>query len=300
MGTLDFREFSDEFVFYFGGEPNEIHARTLTNSLNHLINTLELINDHIEPGSDIQVFAHATASGSFKIKLSKKQRKLLKNAWKDAKSVGLMVLAAVIATKLSSAEQKVENHYHISGDVIIVQHNEVKVVLPKEAQKALDNVYADERVDSELSESFTVLLSDERITGFGITKELTDEVPFAHIGRNYFGVLSTRKNPEETGERKVDSNEELQILKAVFERGRRKWQFIRKGAKVSAPILDVSFYDRLAERDVILGDGDTLVVMLRTHQIWNDLIGVWVDDHYEVIKVFEHHKRMKQTALDID
>jgi hypothetical protein len=68
----------------------------------------------------------------------------------------------------------------------------------------------------------------------------------------------------------------LPVVKAIFHKGRRKWEFVWQGHKISAPIVDDEFFDRLARREIWLAQGDELDVMLRVHQILDDINKVYI------------------------
>jgi hypothetical protein len=76
-------------------------------------------------------------------------------------------------------------------------------------------------------------------------------------------------------------------LKAWFTPGNRKWSFEWNGVPISAPIRDEAFWQKLASREYLIGQGDALDVELRFQQNYDEGLGMFVNDvhTFEVIKV---------------
>jgi hypothetical protein len=51
---------------------------------------------------------------------------------------------------------------------------------------------------------------------------------------------------------------DLQIVKAILERSTRKWEFMWRGVKISAPVLDAQFYEQFFAHDITIAPGDEL------------------------------------------
>ena len=85
----------------------------------------------------------------------------------------------------------------------------------------------------------------------------------------------------------IEEPAKLTILKAVFKRGLRKWQFVWNGVPISAPIKDPTFFDKLEAREYVFGQGDVLDAVLRIRQGKDEETGVFMNDphSYEVVEV---------------
>ena len=90
---------------------------------------------------------------------------------------------------------------------------------------------------------------------------------------------------------------QLEISRAILERGRRKWEFFWKGVKIAAPILDANFFTRFFAHEIKIAPGDALEVALRVTQEKNPDTGIFVNVRYEVLEVYGHVPRVKQTAF---
>ena len=87
------------------------------------------------------------------------------------------------------------------------------------------------------------------------------------------------------------------MLKLVFERGPRKWQFVWNGVKISDAIRSDEFFHKLASREYKFTQGDILDVTMRIHQTRNDISGVWMNTDYEVTEVHGLENMPQQSTL---
>ena len=91
---------------------------------------------------------------------------------------------------------------------------------------------------------------------------------------------------------------QLEISRAVLERGKRRWEFFWRGVKIAAPILDERFSDRFFAHEITIAPGDSLEVALRIVQEKKPDSGIYVNVRYEVVEVYQHVPRvdLEQTA----
>ena len=87
------------------------------------------------------------------------------------------------------------------------------------------------------------------------------------------------------------------VLKAVFQRGPRKWEFVWNSIRISAPIRDDTFFHKLASREYAFAQGDVLDATLRVYQHRDEITGVFINERYEVVQVHDLIKRPRQDAL---
>jgi hypothetical protein len=140
---------------------------------------------------------------------------------------------------------------------------------------------------------------DPSVTDFGLMRNIDDPAPPFAIFRDDFARLSI---PEQTvslpGRRYRDERTTLTIVKAIFQRGSRKWEFVwHSGVRISAAIQDPNFFARLASREFWFAQGDGLDVTLRVHQRYDDINSVYINEWYEVIQVFQVNHRERQGAF---
>jgi|SRR5579883_404648 len=287
MATIDLHPLiGNEFVLHFGGRASEVDAYTFANSILAFSEALREISNQLQPEYRIEIAIEAVGTGSFRAKL-KTSSSRLSSLFKEA-SVGLIiaVLGAFIYDKLLAPPIQVIT----SDDSVIVQHGSDRIIIPRAAYDATKRLPRPEEVDRHITRAFDVLEEDASVIELGLTPRIDDPQPVANIPRDDFGRLSkpglsTRPS---TKTRTVAEEAKLFVVRAVLERGDRKWQFVWNGHRISAPIKDHSFFDRLAAREFEFGQGDALEGELTIHQTLDDASGAYVNDFYEVTRVDRH------------
>jgi hypothetical protein len=101
----------------------------------------------------------------------------------------------------------------------------------------------------------------------------------------------------EDNQRAIIEVADLHILRAILERGTRKWEFSWRGIKISAPMLDEKFFDDFFAHEITIAPGDSLEVKLKIYQLRDQDTGIFTNQRYEVIEVLRHIPRMKQVSL---
>lgn len=85
----------------------------------------------------------------------------------------------------------------------------------------------------------------------------------------------------------IDGHAQLAVSKAVLEPGSsRKWEFYYRGNKISAPVIDTAFYEKLLSHSWTFGIGDHIDADLEVTQKLNP-IGIWENSRYRVVKVHD-------------
>lgn len=91
----------------------------------------------------------------------------------------------------------------------------------------------------------------------------------------------------------------LTIIKVVFKRSKRKWQFNWQGINISAAIADPEFFDKMEERKISLSQGDALDADLSITQHFIEDANVWENVAYEVVKVHSVRVAPTQTTFEL-
>lgn len=286
MATVDLTVFDDQgFVIHFGGDTHQIDAVTFGNALVSIAEALRAINHEVNPGHSIEIAIEAVGPGSFRARI-KTIKKSLKNLFSGDLAHDLVValLAAFLWDKvISPTEPPV---IIVNDDSVIVEHGGDRIIISKEAYEQKQKIERSKAVNHHVNHAMEVLENDSSVTSFGIARKISDPKPVLDIPRSDFALI--RQNtlaPTDDKARHVDHQVVLSIHKAVFERSTRKWEFIWNGFRISAPILDQSFFDRLEKREISLKQGDCFTVTLRVHQVYDPFSGQWVNDRYEVLAV---------------
>ena len=85
--------------------------------------------------------------------------------------------------------------------------------------------------------------------------------------------------------RKILEEADLQLIKVILERGRRKWEFAWKGIKISAPVLDEDFWDKMAKGDVSIKQGDGIKAELQITQVLDPYSKAYFNESYEILEI---------------
>lgn len=285
-GVIDLRQFDDDsFVVHFGGPISEIDATTFGAALIALADGLRAINNEINPGFAISVTIDAVGPGSFRARL-KASKRSLKNLFSSAaKNIIFGILASLIYDKVFDPSEPPT--IVVEGDTVIVRYEgSTTIILSKEVYDAKRQVEKNPEIDRSIARTIEAVEQNPSVTTLGFTPHLGDKEPVVEIPRALFPeILRHSLSPQSDDRRTEDVRTNLVVLKAVFERSRRKWEFIWNGIKISAPIVDPTFFDRLGSRQISLHQGDAIEATLRIWKHLDPLTGAWLNERYEIISV---------------
>lgn len=296
MPTIDISQFEDSIVLHFGVDEHTINAYTLASTLVSMADAAKRANAAINAGFDIEVVVEALGEGSFRAKLRAIYTKTKDNLFAETtvKAIVFGILANYIYERTLSKDSDIT--VIVEGDKVIVEQGETKVIIPKEVHDATRQVEKDPNFRGSISKTFEAVDSDPAIRSFGIVKDMEDPPPPVEIPRERFAVLV-----EELGipdpRRVVSEEAELQIIKAILQRSKRKWEFVWRGNIISAPILDDTFYEEFFAHSITIAPGDTLLVTLEIVQVLQPDIGIYTNRGYQIAKVHNHVPRPRQTQF---
>lgn len=295
MQIINIEEYNEEVVLHFGGERKKINAYTLASTLVSIADAVKEANSVINPGYDVEVLVEALGEGSFRAKI--------KTAFKGAgnifsqdtlKVIALSVVANFIYEHTLAPDTDVV--VNVSEHEVIIQQGDKQVVVPRTTYEATKEVQKSEKFRNSISRISNSIEKDESITSFGFTKHIADEVPDIEIPRKEMLLLS---NPDDIAEptREIDEQAVLFIKRAILERSKRKWEFVWRGFKISAPVLDDHFYSDFFAHKITLAPGDQLEVKLKIYQSKDEDTGIYSNDRYEVTKVMNHIPHITQIEM---
>jgi hypothetical protein len=286
MATIDLREFDDSsFVLHFGGLSHEVDALTFGSALVSIAGALRALNREINPGYSLEVAIDALGAGSFRARL-KTEKKSLANLF-STENTANWVIGGLVAILLDRSIFPPERPIiKVSHDMVIVQNGDDRVIIPKEVFDKVPTLERSVEVNQNIAKAMEALENDRSVKSFGITKGMNDPAPLIDIPREVFPVI--RQNSERSTDdtkRHYDTEAVLTIHKAVFEKSKRKWEFVWNGFKISAPILDDMFFERLVSREISISQGDAIEATLRVHQVYDKVSEIWINESYEVLRV---------------
>ncbi|MFC1335316.1 MAG: hypothetical protein G8D90_10480, partial [gamma proteobacterium symbiont of Clathrolucina costata] len=130
MHVIDLREFEEEFVIHFGGEPTRINAYTLASTLVSIADAAKAANALINPGYEVEIVVEALGSGSFKAKVRSIYNGLGNLFDKgDLKAIALSIIAAFIYQHTLAPDNEV--NIIVNEDEVVIEQGETKVVVPR-------------------------------------------------------------------------------------------------------------------------------------------------------------------------
>lgn len=182
---------------------------------------------------------------------------------------------------------------NVDKDLVVIEQGNKKIIIPKGTHDALKEVEKSQKFKQDVSKTFNAVEKDKKVTSFGITKNLYDEKPDIDIPRERFCLLSRELEVDENS-RELIEIVNLQILRAILKRSKRRWEFVWRGMTISAPVIDNKFFDDFFAHKIMIAPGDSLEVKLKIYQVKDPDTGIFTNQKFEVVEVLKHIPRMKQ------
>lgn len=299
MQKIDIRQVGDELVLYFGCQGNRINAYTLASALVSFADAAKAANNQINPGYDIEIVVEALGNGSFKARIRAIYRSARNLFSADsAKTIVLAIVATMIYdhTIAPNHDVKVE----INDDSVIVTQGEKEIIVPRNIYEATKDLKRDPEVKRSVSSFFRSIDQDDSIESVGITTKMDAPPPELQVQRDSIHDAAIASNLPEPNQRVVPEQAEIQILRAILERGKRRWEFSWRGIRISAPVTDARFYEQFFAHRIKIAPGDTLQVTLLIRQSRDADTGVYTNIDYEVSEVIKHMPRITQMEMSRD
>lgn len=295
MRVVNISKFDDSVVLHFETEGHRINAYTLASTLVSIADAAKAANSALNLGYDIEVVVEAIGPGSFRAKI-KAIYTASKNLFsrETAMAVILGVIGNYIYERTFSVDDSVKVEIHT--DEVIIERGDERIIVPRVVYDATRKAEKNPQFVQAVNKTFEAVASDERISGIALVPELDSAPPEVVVSRETIQRMPLDLLPDPTT-RPIEEQCKLQILKAILERGRRKWEFIWRGVKISAPVLHEAFWEDFIAHSITIAPGDILKVRLNIKQVLDPKTGIYINDSYEVIHVYEHILRPKQLPL---
>jgi hypothetical protein len=294
MTTLEVRREVDRFVLHFETPRKEIGAYALATALVGLADAVREANAVVNPGYRVEVVVEALSEGSFKATVRTvftKARDLFSHQAVQA------VIWGIVATHIYEKAIKTEAppKITVSDNMVIIEIGKDKIIVPKDVYEAKQQVEKSVRFNGAIGRVFEAAESDPTVTGIAIHEDRPN-VPPMIVPRESFGLFRQPLDGAENT-REIVEITQVEISRAILERGRRRWEFFWRGFKIAAPILDERFFDKFFAHQITIAPGDALEVALRIVQERNEDSGIFVNVKYEIVEVLNHVPRLKQSAI---
>ncbi len=294
MATINVAQFEDAFVIHFVTEGQRINAYTLASTLVGIADAAKAANASINHGYDIEIVVEAVGPGSF--------RALLRAVYKESgnlfsaqavSSVVLSVIASFIFQLLSPPDKvKIEIH----ADEVVVEQGHDRIIIPRTVYDATRIAEQNGQFKRAISKTLEGISADDKVKGIAFVPKMDSPPPDVIISQETIREIAlTEEDDPET--RVVKEQCDLQIVKAILERSTRKWEFMWRGVKISAPVNDSAFHTKFSDHMITIAPGDGLKVVLAMKQSRDPRTGIYTNVAYEVVEVLEHMPRLRQTTF---
>lgn len=295
MSTLEIRRETERFVLYFETPKHEVSAYALASALVGLADAVREANAIVNPGYKVEVVVEALSPGSFQATVKTVFTKA-KNLFSH--SAVQAVILSIVSTHIYEKCIKTNEppKITVSEDMVVIDIGNEKIIVPRDVYEAKKQVERSERFRNAIGKVFEAAASDPDVTGIAITDENNTPTPNLIIPKELFCRFETETTLDENT-REIVEITQVEINRAILERGRRRWEFFWRGIKIAAPILDDLFFDRFFAHEITIAPGDGLEVALRILQEKHPDSGIFVNKRYEIIEVYDHVPRLKQAAL---
>lgn len=295
MPTVDIARLENSVVIHFDTEDKRINAYTLASTLVALADAAKAANNILNSGCEIEVVVEALGPGSFRAKIRAiytASRNLFANQVIFGVVIG--VLGNYIYERTLSLDNKIT--VEVKTDEVVIERGQDRVIVPRNVYEATRKVENNPQFAGAISKAFEVVAGDEKVKSIGLVERMDSPPPAIPISREAMKSLAIRPT-DDPDTRIVMERAELQIIKAILEKSKRKWEFMWRGIKISAPVAHEQFYVSFFAHNITIAPGDTLEVMLAIKQTKDPDTGIYANIGYEVVEVFDHIPRIKQVPL---
>lgn len=287
MNTIRLAEFEDGFVIHFGTEQNRINAYTLASTLAHLADAAKAANNSINPGYEIEIIVEAFASGSFKAKIKSyyhNKNNLFSSA--GLKAIVLNLIASYIFLHTIQSNSKM--NVIVNTTEVIIEHEGDKIIVSRHVHDHVVSLEKDHRFVQSANAIIKSVKDDDKISYLGFAQNMKDKSPQISIPRDHFEIPYTQSINDRPLTREIVDYADVQILRAVLAKSKRRWQFSMGGIPISAPILHQDFFRKFAAHEITIAPGDSLKVIMRIKQRLSPEADVYLNESYEILEVIQH------------
>lgn len=295
MHIVDISKFEHSVVIHFDTDDKRINAYTLASTLVSLADAAKAANGTLNSGCEIEIVVEALGPGSFRAQiraLYTTSRNLFSNQIVLGVIIG--VLGNYIYERTLSLDNKIT--VEVKTDEVIIQRGQDRVIVPRIVYDATRKAEKNPLFVKAMTKTFEAVAADDKVKSIGLVETMDSPTPEIQISRSVLQILSS-EIPEDPDARVITEQAELQIVKAILEKSKRKWEFMWRGIKISAPVTHELFYVNFFAHSITIAPGDTLQVTLAIKQTKDPDTGIYSNIGYEVVEVRDHIPRIRQVPL---
>lgn len=281
----------------FGGQVESVDVNTFTRVLLDYAEVLRLSCKLEDPNAAINTNVRSVRPGCLEVDLSIITQGI-SDLFKDfPTSLQTVVNGITIASGFYGFKKFLGKH----GKAVSSEksgENETKVTAEDghsiTVNGGVTNLYINcPQASDAVNASFAALDNDPRIESVSISDE--SGVTFS-ADRAEFSEIASSPSFESSKQKTIEEDAVLTVVKPVLERSTtRKWEFIWRGTKITANIIDKSFIDNLDRQSFSIGTG--MSVQLRIFQEFDDSLKAYINKRFEVISVVDVTPPPESTSL---
>lgn len=295
MRVIDITQFENSVVIHFDTEDTRINAYTLASTLVSLADAAKAANNVLNYGYEIEIVVEALGPGSFRARI-RAIYSSTKNLFANQVVLGVVigVLGNYIYERTLAVDDKVI--VEVKTDEVIIQKGEDRIVVPRNVYDATRKAEKNPLFVKAMSRTFEAIAADDKIKGVGLVTSMDSPPPEIIIPKAALQQMAT-SIPEDPDARVIYEQVDLQIIKAILDKSKRKWEFMWRGIKISAPVVHEHFYVNFFSHEITIAPGDILQAKLAIKQTKDPQTGIYSNIGYEVVEVYDHVPRIKQMRL---
>lgn len=295
MPTVNVSELGDAFVIHFDTEGERINAYTLASTLVGIADAAKAANAAVNLGYDIEIVVEAIGPGSFRafVRAVYKQAGNLFSS-QNVKAVILSVVASFIYERTLAVNHPLT--VEVRTDEVIVTNGTDRVIVPRNVYDATRLAEKNPQFVRSVGKTLEAASSDDHVKGIGFVPKMDSPKPDMVIPKDTMRSfeIDTTSDPDS---RVIEERADVQIIKAILEKSARKWEFMWRGFKISAPVLDDRFYSQFFAHEIMIAPGDELSVRMAIRQSRDRATGIYANTGYEIVEVYAHKPRLRQVNI---
>ena len=290
MAELRISSLSEGFALYFETPEQRINAYALASTLVALADAAKAANRRLNDGTELEIVVEALGGGSFRVRITA----LIRESGLFVKQAVPTIVLAVLANYIydHTLAKKDPIQIQVLTDEVIVTQGDDRVIVSRQVHEATQVVSSDPDFTRHVDRMLGSVTIDDRVTGFGLSATVTGPPPEIMLPRELLEIRDSIPD-EEAKTRIVEEDCDLQIVKAILERSKRKWEFKWRGVTIAAPITDPNFYTDFSSHSITIAPGDEFQARLAIKQKRDDFSGIYTNTSYEVITVYRHIPKMQ-------
>lgn len=277
------------YTFVYGGESESMDLNTLLLSQMHFSWIIGEIKNEIAKDSNLSIKIKPLEKGSIPFDF------ILDISLFDSLFTPLAVYtgipAAIIGTWIGIVQLRKWSVGKKYTKITILDRGRIIVTVGErdfEVSEICYKLSQNPAIDKALAKGFEAIEKDESIDNIQVIDQ--EKKPVLSVARAEFvNFTATNENLEQKTQTET-KEEQLTVLKVVFDKG-YKWQFYDKmGRKVSANMEDEAFMDRINKGEAF-SKGDTIVAEVEVEKVFDESVNMFIENNSKIIRVINHTPR---------